>query len=78
MLTKMNQFFREKTTVRREKDPPWVNPQVMALKRKRQRIYHGEGRLVMWKSLMKKVRNLVRKRAGRYWEHQKRNLSAPD
>ena len=76
--SKMNALFPYKTTVRREKDPPWINPHVRALIRKRRKIYHREGRSQNWKSLMKKVRKLVRKRAGRYWEHQKRNLLSPD
>ena len=75
---KMDAFFPFKTTVRREKDPPWINPHVRALIRKRRRVYHKEGRSVKWKSLLKKVRLLVRKRAGNYWEHQKRTLLGPD
>ena len=78
LLAKMDQFFPEKTTTRREKDPPWINPHFRALVRKRRRVYHREGRSFKWKALMKKVRKLVRKRAGRYWEHQKRTLLAPD
>ena len=75
---KMDNFFPEKTTTKREKDPPWINAHVRALIRKRRRVYHREGRTIRWKALMKKVRNLVRKRASRYWEHQKSNLLAPD
>ena len=74
----MDNFFPFKTTVRREKDPPWINPHVKALIRKRRRVYHREGRSSKWKSLMKKVRKLVRKRASRYWEHQKSTLLSPD
>ena len=75
---KMVDFFPFKTTVRREKDPPWINPHVKALIRKRRRVYHREGRSTKRKSLIKKVRKLVRKRASRYWEHQKRTLLSPD
>ena len=75
---KMNEFFPYKTTSRRESDPPWINPHVKALIRKRRRIYHREGRSTKWKELMRKVRKLVRKRAAGYWEHQKRNLLSPD
>ena len=74
----MDLFFPYKTTVRREKDPPWINPHVRALIRKRRRVYHRESRSVTWKYLMKKVRKLVKKRASRYWAHQKRNLLSPD
>ena len=78
MEQKMNEFFPFKTTVRREMDPPWINPHVRALIRKRRRIYHREGRSPRWKELLKKVRKLVKKRAGNYWEHQKRNLLSND
>ena len=74
----MNSFFPYKTTVRREKDPPWINPHVRALIRKRRRVYHREGRSVKWKELLKKVRKLVRKRAANYWAHQKSNLLSRD
>ena len=76
--SKMDLFFPEKTTIRRERDPPWINAHVRALIRKRRRVYHREGRSDIWKSLMKKVRNLVRKRAGRYWQHQKKTLLGSD
>ena len=76
--SKMDLFFPYKTTVRRERDPPWINPHVRALIRKRRKVYHREGRSVKWKGLMKKVRKLVRKRASKYWEYQKRNLLAKD
>ena len=76
--SKMTEFFPYKTTVRREKDPPWINPHVRALIRKRRKVYHREGRSTAWKQLMKKVRKLVKKRASRYWEHQKKNLLSSD
>ena len=75
---KMNEYFPYKTTTRRERDPPWINPHVKALIRKRRKIYHREGRSAKWKSLMKRVRQLVRKRAAKYWEHQKRTLLSRD
>ena len=75
---KMDAFFPFKTTTRREKDPPWINPHVKTLIKKRRRVYHREGRSVRWKSLMKKVRKLVKRRARNYWDHQKRNLLSPD
>ena len=75
---KMDEYFPYKTTVRRERDPPWINPHVKALIKKRRRVYHREGRSIKWKSLMKKVRKLVKKRAQNYWEHQKRNLLSAD
>ena len=78
MGKKMDQFFPYKSTVRRERDPPWINAHVRALVRKRRRIYHREGRSLAWKTLMKKVRKLVRKRAGKYWDHQRRNLLQND
>ena len=62
----MNEFFPYKTTVRRERDPPWINPHVRALIKKRRRVYHREGRSEKWKSQLKKVRKLVRKRAANY------------
>ena len=76
--SRMDEFFPFKTTVRREKDPPWINPHVKALIKKRRRVYHREGRSSKWKALMKKVRKLVRKRAANYWDHQKRNLLSTD
>ena len=76
--SKMDLFFPYKTTVRRESDPPWINPYVKQLIKKRRRVYHREGRSQKWKDLMKKVRKLVRKRASRYWEHQKRGLLQGD
>ena len=36
------------------------------------RIYCREGRYHQWKALMKKSRTLVRKRAAKYWENQKK------
>ena len=74
----MSEFFPYKTTVRRERDPPWINPHVRALVRKRRKIYHREGRSVKWKWLLKKVRKLVRKRAANYWAHQKTTLLSRD
>ena len=74
----MNSFFPYKTTVRREKDPPWINPHVLALIRKSRRVYHREGRSAKWKELLRKVRKLVRKRAANYWAHQKSNLLSSD
>ena len=74
----MNHFFPYKTTVRRERDPPWINPHVRALITKRRRVYHREGRSIRWKELLKKVRKLVRKRASNYWAHQKTNLLSRD
>ena len=71
-------MFSLQNTTRREKDPPWINPHVRALIRKRRRIYHREGRSPSWKSLMKKIRKLVKKRAARYWDHQKKNLLQAD
>ena len=75
---RMGAFFPYKTTVRRERDPPWINPHVKALIKKRRRVYHKEGRSIKWKTLLKKVRDLVRKRARNYWDHQKRNLLSSD
>ena len=74
----MNRFFPYKTTTRREKDPPWINWKVKWLVKKRRAIYHREGRSHVWKALMKKSRKLVRDRAAKYWEGQKRNLLKPD
>ena len=78
LMCKMDAFFPWKTTVRRESDPPWINPHVKALIRKRRRVYHKEGRSPKWKDLMKKVRKLVKKRAAGYWDHQKTNLLSKD
>ena len=75
---KMDQFFPYKTTVKRERDPPWINPHVRALIRKRRRVYHREGRSTKWKDLMKRVRKLVKKRAANYWNYQKKSLLKPD
>ena len=74
----MNVCFPYKTTVRRERDPPWINRYVLAIIRKRRKVYHREGRSTKWKELMKPVRRLVRKRARKYWDHQKRTLLKPD
>ena len=74
----MDKFFPFKTTVRRESDPPWINPYVRQLVKRRRRVYHKEGRSARWKALMKKVRNLVKKRAGNYWTHQKKELLKGD
>ena len=76
--TQMNIFFPYKTTVRRASDPPWINPYVKQLIKKRRRVYHREGRSDKWKALMKKVRNLVKNRAGNYWAHQRRELLKGD
>ena len=75
---KMDLFFPYKTTIKRERDPPWINPYVRQLIKRRRRVYHREGRSRKWKALMKKVRKLVKKRAGKYWEHQKRGLLSND
>ena len=74
----MSLCFPTKTTTRREKDPPWINHQVRALAKKRRKIYHREGRSHQWKAMMKKSRILVKLRAGRYWEHQKKVMLQPD
>ena len=78
LKSKMDAFFPEKTTTRREQDPPWINAHVRALIRKRRRVYHREGRSSLWKAMMKKVRKLVKKRAGNYWQHQKKTLLSSD
>ena len=74
----MDVCFPYKTTVRRERDPPWINRHVRAVIRKRRKVYHREGRSPRWKELMKRVRKLVRKRARKYWDHQKKTLLKPD
>ena len=74
----MNMCFDTKTTVRRSSDPPWIDWKVKVLARKRRKIYHREGRSPKWKKLMLKCKDLVRTRAVRYWEHQKRNLLQKD
>ena len=74
----MDVCFPYRTTVRRETDPPWINRHVRALIRKRRKVYHREGRSVRWKTLMKQVRKLVKKRARNYWKHQKRTLLQND
>ena len=74
----MNLFFPYKTTIKRASDPPWINPYIRHMIKKRRKIYHREGRSGKWKSLMKKIRKLVKKRAGKYWEHQKRDLLQKD
>ena len=76
--SKMDEFFPYKTTVRRVSDPPWINPYIKTLIKKRRRVYHKEGRSTKWKELMKKVRKLVKKRAGNYWDYQRRNLLQKD
>ena len=75
---KMNEFFPLKTTTRRVSDPPWINPYIRTMVKKRRKIYHREGRSANWKSLMKKVRKLVKKRARNYWNHQKEELLKKD
>ena len=74
----MDLFFPFRTTVRRARDPPWINPYIRTMVNKRRKVYHREGRSTKWKSLMKKVRKLVRKRAKNYWDHQRRNLLQKD
>ena len=54
----MNVCFPYKTTVRRERDPPWINRYVRAIIRKRRKVYHRESRSTKWKELMKQVRRL--------------------
>ena len=76
--SKIDVFFPYKTTTRRANEPPWINPYIKQMIKKRRRVYHREGRSVKWKALMKKVRNLVRKRAKNYWEHQKKQLLKDD
>ena len=73
-----NACFSLKTTTRHETDPPWINSQVRSLARRRRRVYHREGRSHQWKALMKKSRALVRRRAAKYWENQKRTLLQGD
>ena len=74
----MDMCFPYKTTVRRERDPPWINRHVRTMIKKRRKVYHREGRSPRWKDLMKRVRKLVKKRARKYWDHQKRTLLKPD
>ena len=74
----MDICFPYRTTVRRERDPPWINPYVKQLIKRRRRIYHKEGRSDKWKSLLKKVKKLVRKRSKNYWDHQKKALLRGD
>ena len=73
-----NACFSLKTTTRRESDPPWINSQVRSLAKKRRRSYRREGRSHQWKALMKKTRQLVRKRAAKYWENLKRTILQGD
>ena len=74
----MDSFFPYKTTVRRERDPPWISPYIRQMIKKRRKVYHREGRSKKWKLMMQKVRDLVRNRAAKYWEHQKRDLLKND
>ena len=74
----MDICFPYKTTWRREKDPPWINKAVKRLIKKRRKLYHREGRSNKWRELKKKAADLIKTRAARYWEHQKRNLLQAD
>ena len=74
----MNACFDVKTTTRREKDPPWINDQIRKLGKKRRKVYHREGRSHQWRALMKKTRALVRRRAAKYWENQKKTMLQND
>ena len=76
--SKMNDFFPMKTTTKRVSDPPWINPYIRTMVKKRRHVYHREGRSNRWKELMKRVRKLVKKRARNYWQHQKRALLKSD
>ena len=76
--SKMDIFFPYRTTKKRVSDPPWINPYIRHMIKKRRKVYSREGRSDRWKALMKKVRALVRKRAKNYWAHQKRNLLSND
>ena len=74
----MNVSFPYKTTVRRDRDPPWINPYVRQLIKRRRRVYHKEGRSARWKALLVKVRKLVKKCARNYLDHYKRELLKGD
>ena len=74
----LDQFFPYKTTVRRESDPPWINPRIRALIRKRRGVYDRQGRSRKWKDLKAKSDKLIFDRARQYMETQKQSLLAPD
>ena len=74
----MDEFFPIKTTVRREKDPPWINHQIRTLIKKRRKIYDREGRSTRWKGMKKKGKKMMKKRVRKYWANQRKALLAPD
>ena len=74
----MDLCFPLKTTWRREGDPPWINKAVKKLIRKRRKVYHREGRSDRWRYLKKRAADLIRERAEKYWDHQKRTLLQKD
>ena len=74
----MDLCFPLKTTKRRETDPPWINSRVKTIAKKKRRLYHREGRSAGWNDLKKKLADLIKLRAGRYWQHQKKNLLKKD
>ena len=76
--SKMDVFFPYKTTTKRASDPPWINPYIRTMVKKRRKIYHKEGRSDRWKGMMKRIRKLVKKRSRNYWDHQRKSLLGSD
>ena len=73
----LDRFFPYKTTTRRETDPPWINPKIRTLIKKRRSIYDKQGRSRRWKFLKSKSDSLIQERARNYMETQKETLTGP-
>ena len=74
----MSRHFRNKTVVRRESDPPWMNDRIKRMIKKRRRVYDREGRSKKWKDMKTASDELCRKRCQFYVNKQKETLTAPD
>lgn len=72
----MDKHFPWRITTRRVSDPPWLNDKIRRLWGKRRKIYAKFGRNARWRKLKKISDNLYRSRAAKYWETQKKVLTA--
>lgn len=74
----MDNFFPTKTTVRNEKDTPWINKTVKRLARKKRKVWEKEGRSANWRNLDKQSRELRERRANVYMKSQRQDFLGTD
>ena len=74
----MDKFFPKTTTTKRETDRPWINDQIRRMNKKRRKIYDKEGRSGTWWKMKKEMGEIIRKRAEKFVENQKKKFLGKD